>query len=186
MRINTAEIEGYDSMTAEEKVAALEGLDVKDTETEQHYKELVSKANSEAKKYKDAARASEDKLKAKMTDEERAKQEHDDRIKELETENASLKRDKDVLHKTNHYKSLGFSDELAKETAEAFVDGNFDQVEKNQLKAHADFEKAVREEVARNNPQPENAGGSSGKKMSLAEAMQRANAGEQIDISQIN
>ena len=50
MKINVNDIPGYEDMTAEEKVTALETMEVTDTDTERKYKDLISKANSEAKR----------------------------------------------------------------------------------------------------------------------------------------
>lgn len=160
MKINVNDISGYAEMTAEEKVAALEAMEVTDTDTERKYKDLISKANSEAKKYKDAMREAEDRLKGHMTEEERLKQEQEDRYKAIEEENLRLKRDMTISQKTAFYQSIGFDEELAKETATAFVDGDFDTVEANQKKAHEAFETAlrqsVREETVRSTPHPTN------------------------------
>lgn len=160
MKIDTGIIENYDAMTAEEKVAALESLDMTDVDTEKKYKDLISKANSEAKKYKDAMRQAEEKLKGQMSEEERARQEQAEKYQAIEEENARLKRDMTISQKTVFYQSIGFDEELAKETATAFVDGDFDTVEANQKKAHEDFEAAlrqsVREETVRSTPHPTN------------------------------
>jgi len=160
LKINVNDISGYAEMTAEEKVAALEAMEVTDTDTERKYKDLISKANSEAKKYKDAMREAEDRLKGHMTEEERLKQEQEDRYKAIEEENLKLKRDMTISQKTAFYQSIGFDEELAKETATAFVDGDFDTVEANQKKAHEAFETAlrqsVREETVRSTPHPTN------------------------------
>jgi len=160
LKINVNDISGYAEMTAEEKVAALEAMEVTDTDTERKYKDLISKANSEAKKYKDAMREAEDRLKGHMTEEERLKQEQEDRYKAIEEENLRLKRDMTISQKTAFYQSIGFDEELAKETATAFVDGDFDTVEANQKKAHEAFETAlrqsVREETVRSTPHPTN------------------------------
>ena len=163
MKIDTSGIENYADMTAEEKVAALEGLDVTDTDTEKKYKDLISKANAEAKKYKDTARAAEEKLRSQMSEDERKKQEEADKYKALEEENARLKRDRTISQKTAFYLNLGFDGELAKQTAEAFVDGDFETVERNPLQAHKDFEQAIRADVVRSTPHPQNSGtGSNG------------------------
>ena len=166
MKINVNDIPGYEDMTAEEKVTALETMEVTDTDTERKYKDLISKANSEAKKYKDAMREAEDKLKGHMTEEERLKQEQEDRYKAIEEENLRLKRDMTISQKTAFYQSIGFDEELAKETAEAFVDGDYAKVEANQLKAHEAFEsslrQSVREETIRSTPHPTNSGSASG------------------------
>ncbi len=131
-------------------------------EKAQRYKEAIDKASSEAKKYKDQWREAEDKLKSQMSEDERAKTEEAERYKAIEEENARLKRDMTISQKTNFYLSLGFDAELAKETAEAFVDGDFETVEKNQLQAHQDFEKALRADVVKNTPHPQNNGGTGG------------------------
>lgn len=173
MKIDTTAIENYDTMTPEEKVAALESWE--DTTTEEKWKGLVTKANAEAKKYKDAMRTAEEKLKGQMTEDERAKQELEDHYKAIEDENARLKRDMTVSQKTAFYLNLGFDGELAKETAEAFVDGDFDTVEKNQLKAHEEFERAIRADVVRQTPHPQNGGtGSAG--LTKAQIMAEKNA----------
>ena len=99
-------------------------------ELEKKYKDAMDKASSEAKKYKDRMREAEDKLKTYMTDDERKQQEQADHYKAIEEENARLKRDMTISQKTAFYQSIGFDGELAKETAEAFVDGDFETVEK--------------------------------------------------------
>ena len=186
MKIDTSTIENFDSMSAEEKLKAILDLEVTDTDTEKKYKDLISKANSEAKKYKDAMRAAEDKLKDQMSEEERKVQEQQDRYKSIEEENARLKRDMSISHKTAFYQSIGFDEDLAKKTAEAFEDGDYATVEANLKSAHDAFEKSIRADVIRNNPKPNNAGsGTQGAKMTLAEAMRRANAGEDVDINNI-
>lgn len=158
MKINTSTIENYDNMTAEEKLAAIEALDIQDTDTEKRYKDLISKANAEAKKYKDAMRTAEEKLNGHLSEEERAQKERDEHIKAIEEENAQLKREMTVTQKTAFYQSIGFDEGLAKATAEAFVDGDFDTVESNQRKAHEEFEKSIRADVIRQTPHPQNVG----------------------------
>ena len=187
MRIDVTQIDGYETMTPEEKVKALEGLDVTDTDTEAKYKELMSKANSEARKYKDAMRASEDrakaaedKLKSQMSDDERARQERDEEIESIKAENERLKREKAISQKTSFFLKMHMTDEQAQASATAFVDGDFETVEKMQLEAQQTWEKDIRADVARQNPQPQD-GGTPQPKLTLAEAMKRANAGENVD-----
>ena len=182
MKIDTSTIENYESMTAEEKIAALEGYDVKDTETEKRYKEIISKANTEAKKYKDAMKLAEEKLKGQMTEDERVKAETEERYKSIAEENAKLKREMSISQKTAHYRAMGYSDELAQQTAEAFVDGDYQTVEANELKAHEEFEKNLLADVVRKTPGLHDGGQGNNEKISLAEAMKRANAGEKVDI----
>lgn len=162
MKIDVTAIDGYAEMTPEEKVQALENLDVTDDETKKRYKDLVDKANSEARKYKERMREAEDKLNSQLSEEERTQKETADRYKAIEEENARLKRDMTISQKTAFYLSMGFDGELAKETATAFVDGDFDTVERNELKAHESFERDIRADVVRQTPHPQNAGGVGG------------------------
>lgn len=158
MKIDTQGIENYENMTAEEKVAALEGLEIEDTATKEHYKSLIEKANREAKQYKDAMRAAENKLKEQLPEEEKKRQEEAEKYKAIAEENAQLKRDMAITQKTAFYQTLGFSEEMAAETATAFVDGDHATVEKNLFTAHQEFERNVRADVVRNTPHPQNAG----------------------------
>lgn len=189
MKIDTSLIEGYENLSAEEKVEALLNLELEDTETKRKYKDLVDKAASDAKKQKDKAREeerkrleAEEKLNSRLSEEEKAQQEQEERIKAIEEENARLKRNAIVAKKTAFYQNLGYSPELAQETAEAFADGDFDTVDKNQMTAHEEFEKTIRADVVRNNPHPQNNGGAGGARLSLAEAMMRANQGEEVEV----
>ena len=66
-KIDVSKIEGYDTMTPEEKLAALESFEYEDNATElERYKNAVTKANSEAadwKKKHNALLTAEDKAK---------------------------------------------------------------------------------------------------------------------------
>lgn len=170
MKLDTSTIENFENMSADDKLKALLEQDFVDTDTEKKYKDLISKANSEAKKYKDAMRSAEDKLKEHMSDEERIKTEEAERYKAIEEENERLKRDMNITKKTAFYQSIGFDGDLAKETAVAFVDGDFDTVEKNHKAAHEAFEKNIRADVVRNNPTPQN-NGTGSKSITKAEIM---------------
>ena len=67
MKIDTSRIDGYQNMTVEEKLAALEGFELEapppDDKEIQRLKDALSKSNSEAADYKRQ-------LRAKMTDDE--------------------------------------------------------------------------------------------------------------------
>ena len=139
------QIENYESMTPEEKVAALEAYEPDMTG-------FVSKATFD-KTASDLAAAkkslrekmSEDEAKAARETEERATLEA--RVKELEHERA-------VNGYVNAYLAMGYDEKLAKASAEALAKGDMDAVFKNQ-KIHADNrEKALRTEMLKNTPPP--------------------------------
>lgn len=124
MKIDTTKIDGYEAMTAEEKIAALEAYEMATDYTGYVKKELLDKANSEAASYKKQ-------LEEKMTDEERKAAEENALVEQLRQENEALKREKNVSEATAKYISMGFDENLAKETAEAQVNGEMDKVMAN-------------------------------------------------------
>lgn len=148
-----------ENKTVEKSVEELEAeIDAKYAKK---YKDAMDKASHEVKQYKDKFRESEEKLKSYLSEDERNQQETAEKYRAIEEENARLKRDMTISQKTAFYQSIGFDGELAKETATAFVDGDFETVERNQLKAHKDFEQAIRADVVRNTPHPQNSGNGS-------------------------
>lgn len=123
MKIDTAKIENYAEMSAEEKLAALEAYEfdepkpVKDTEEVAKLKTALSKANSDAAEWKRQFRE-------KQTEAERAEAERAEREKAVEDELRSLRRDKTVSGYVSQYLALGYDKELAQRAAEATADGN--------------------------------------------------------------
>lgn len=143
-KINTGAIEGYESMTAEEKLAALEAMDIPDVDK---MKSALDKATSEAAGYKKQ-------LRERMTEEEaRAAKDAEDRAaiqKELE----QLRAEKVVDQHTAKFLGLGYDEKLARETATALASGEHEVVFKNHAKFLADREKALRAEILKSTPTP--------------------------------
>ena len=135
-RIDVTQIDGYETMTAEEKLAALENFDMPDPDYSGWVrKDLYDKATSDLSRLKKES-------KTKLTDSEQAMA---DMRSQFEQENAGLKqqmeamqttldgykREKDIANLTAQYTKLGYGD-LAEATATAFLDGDNDTVFKNQ------------------------------------------------------
>lgn len=138
MKINTALIEGYAEMSAEEKLTALENFEYEDNaEQITKLKKQLSKANAEAAGYKRKQREA-------MTEDEQAKQEREEELQTLREENATLKKEKDISSYTSKYLALGYDKDLAKETAEAYVEGDTDKVFENQQKFLTSHDKAYK------------------------------------------
>lgn len=164
-KINTSAIEGYEAMTAEEKLAALEALDIPDVDK---IKSALDKATSEASSYKKQ-------LRERMTEEEaRAAKDAEDRAaiqKELE----ELRAEKVVGQHTAKFLGLGYDEKLARETATALASGEHETVFRNHAKFLADREKALRAEILKATPTPPAGDGAEKKtredfaKMTLAE-----------------
>lgn len=142
-------IENYENMTPEEKVAALEAYEPDMSEFVP--KSIADKHASEAASYKKQLREkmSEDEaLKAKEA-EERAALEA--RVKELENERA-------VNGYVNSYLAMGYDEKLAKSSAQALAAGDMATVFANQ-KTHAESrEKTLRAELLKQTPTPPNGG----------------------------
>ena len=143
-KINTSAIEGYANMTAEEKLAALEALDLPDVDK---IKSALDKATSEAAGYKKQ-------LRERMTEEEaRVAKDAEDRAaiqKELE----QLRAEKLVDQHTAKFLALGYGESLARETAAALAAGDTELVFKNHARFIADREKALKAEILKSTPTP--------------------------------
>ena len=148
-KINTSTIEGYDSMSAEEKVKALEALEYEDYSSEnEKLKRLNEKANTEAAEWKR-------KHNALLTEDEKKKQEDADRVSAMEKELEELRRDKLVSGYAQKYMAQGFTEELAMSTAKALESGDMNTVFANQQKFLEDYAKTVRSEQMKGVPRPQ-------------------------------
>ena len=124
--IDTTKIEGYENMTAEEKVKALEEFSFADPDyTGYVKKEVFDKTASEL------AQSKKD-LKARMSDEEKQKVETEALLKQYKEEAEPLKREKSISENKAKLISAGYDDTLATETATALVNGDIATVIKNQ------------------------------------------------------
>lgn len=143
-KINTSAIEGYENMSAEEKLAALESMDLPDVDK---IKSALDKATSEAAGYKKQLRErmTEDEAKAAKDAEER-----EAILKELD----ELRAEKVIGQHTAKFLGLGYDEKLARETATALANGDTEVVFKNHAKFIADREKAVKAEILKNTPTP--------------------------------
>ena len=173
----TDKIKGYSDMTPEEKLAALEALEV----TEPDYagyvkKEVFDKTASELADSKKQLREkmSADEIKAK---EEAEKQE------KLQSEYDALLRKVSLSENKAKLIGLGYEEKLATETAEAMIDGNLEKVFANQKKHLEAVEKKIREDVLHNTPKPE--GGNSSTTMTK-DKFRAMSAQERYEFSQKN
>ena len=113
--IDTTQIEGYDTMTAEEKVAALEAFSMPDPDYSGYVKkDVFDKTASElAQKKKD--------LQARMTEEEKAKAENEALLQQYKEEAETLKKEKTISENKAKLIAIGYDDSLATETATAMA-----------------------------------------------------------------
>ena len=150
MKVDVTKIDGYDDMSAEDKLKAVLEYDIDVPEPDYSgyvKKEVFDKTASEL-----AAKKKE--LKATLSDEERAKLEREQETQELKQNYEKLLRESNISKATAKFLALGYEDKLAAETAEAFVDGDNDKVFENQKKAQTAFEKKIRADVLKKTPTP--------------------------------
>ena len=123
MRIDTAKIEGYAEMSAEDKLKALEEFEFeapvpKDSSDEVNkLKTALSKANSDAAEWKRQFRE-------KQTEQERTEAERVEREKELADKLAAYERKSLVSDYQAQCLALGYGKELALRAAEAMADND--------------------------------------------------------------
>lgn len=169
-KIDVTKIEGYDTMSAEEKVTALEGYEFEIPQpdyTGYVKQEIADKYASEAsswkKKFRDTQSETE-RREAEIAEQRQAEQE----------ELAGLRRERDISKLTNSFLNLGYGDELAKSSAIAQLDGDTETLFKNQQKQLEIVRAEMRNKAQNDTPAPivnnkntnQNA---DTKKMSLAE-----------------
>ena len=137
------DIENYESMTVEEKLAALEAYEPKDLVS----KAALDKAASEAASYKKQ-------LREKMTEEEARKAQDAEALEALKNRVMELENERAVNSYVTSYLALGYDEKLAKSSAKALADGDMVTVFANQ-KAHVEAqEKALRAEILKSTPRP--------------------------------
>ena len=143
-KINTSAIEGYENMTAEEKLAALEAMDLPDVDK---IKSALDKATSEAAGYKKQ-------LRERMSEDEARAAKDAEEMDEIRKELEQLRAEKVVDQHTAKFLGLGYDEKLARETAKAMADGDTELVFKNHAKFISDREKALKAEILKSTPTP--------------------------------
>jgi hypothetical protein len=152
-KIDVTKIEGYENMTPEEKLAALEAFEYEDNASElERYKNAASKANSEASEWKK-------KHNALLTAEDKEKQEKDEELTNLRTEIAELKKKDAVSTYKAKFLGLGYEETLAEDTANALAEGDMDKVFANQKKHNESREKTIKADLLKKTPTPPAGGG---------------------------
>lgn len=147
-KIDVSSIDGYENMTAEEKIKTLEAFEYNDNSTElEKYKSAASKANSEAASWKK-------KHNELLSEDERKKQEQADSIAQMQKELDELREGKKVSEYKAKFIAQGYDETLAEETAKAMAEGNSEQVFANNQKFLDDYAKRVKADALKKTPRP--------------------------------
>lgn len=147
------QIEGYENMTPEEKVAALEAYEPTDVVSKATFDKTASELA--AAKKRERERMTEEEAKAaKAAEEYAALVERAERA-----ENALA-----VSTYVAAYTAMGYDEKLARATAEAMVKGDTDTILKNQKLHLENREKALKAELLKQTPPPAAGGSDTGMK----------------------
>lgn len=157
-KIDIATIEGYESMTPEQKVAALEGFDIPDYAAElERHKRATDKATHEAAEYKR-------KYNEKLTEEERKAEEAATREREMQERLAEYEKRDKLSSLSKKYIAMGYDETIANENAEAYLNGDMDKVFENHKKFMENRDKALKAQLLKqrgSDPQDGNPDGGS-------------------------
>lgn len=146
--IDVSKIEGFEALSAEDKVNVLLGYEIPEANNNEEItrlKSALSKSNSEAADWKRQYRE-------KLTEQERADAERAEAEKALKEELEQYRRDKTVMGYKDQYRSIGYSDELAQATAVAMANGDTASVFENQRKFLDEQIKAINAAVLSQQP----------------------------------
>ena len=155
-KIDTSKITGYDTMSAEEKLAALEAMELDEPDYSGWVKkDVFDKASSEIAGYKKQ-------LRDKMTEEEAAKAKAAEDMATIMSELETLRAEKAVIEYTTQFMGIGYDEALAKATATALQKGDVTAMFKNHAKFVVEREKALKAELLKGTPTPPAGEGSKG------------------------
>lgn len=147
-KIDTSTIDGYESMTAEQKVSALEAYNAAEPDyTGWVKKDLYDKAASEASSWKK-------KHNELLSEDERKKQEQADSLAQMQTELEELRTSKKISEYKAKFVAQGYDEALAEDTAKAMADGNSEKVFANNQKFLDDYAKKVKADALKKTPRP--------------------------------
>ena len=184
-KIDTSQIAGFETMTAEQQRDALLGIDIPEQVDLSKY---VSKAQFD--KTASELAASKKSLREKQTDDEKNAADLAEREAANQAEKAALleraekaERMLAIASYKTSYLSLGYDEKLAQETAEALARGDTAKVFENQGKHKEALEKKIKEQMMMGDPRPGNGGGANGEKDSAIEYAKKL-AKSQTDSNQ--
>lgn len=155
-KIDTSNITGFSEMTPEQQVQALLGFEYDDgaeklkaaEENAAKWKAASDKASSEAASYKKQ-------YNAKLTDDERAKQENEAAFAEMQAKIAEYEKRDKISTATAAFLKAGFDEKAAGIAAEAFTGGDIESLAGALKTYKAAIETQTKSSLMAGNPKPE-------------------------------
>jgi hypothetical protein len=163
-----------DGMTHEEIDSALSELTFHADSEYTNLKNNISKLTSECKDWKT-------KYQSTLDAGELARQQAEEDRKTMLEELNTLKREKNIADLKSQYLGIGYSEELASETAIATLDGDTAKVMSNQKKFADELVANTKKDLIKDNPKPKGTGNQSGNAMTK-EAFMKLSTREKGDF----
>lgn len=148
MKIDTALIPDYDKLTPQEKLDALEKLELPDPDLS----EFVPRDTAD--KFASEAASLKKQLRERMSDAERQKQQQLEVQEQLKAEVEALRRERAVERSRNRLLELGWSSRLAESAALALAAGDMDKVFDAFGKFKEEFTRQLKGELLKQTPPP--------------------------------
>lgn len=154
MKIDVTTIEGYNDMTPEQKLQALEAFEYEVPMPD--YTGYIKKADFDkaSSELADMKR----KYNAMLSEDEQKKQAHEEEMETLRKKVASMELETKLADYKANYISMGYDEALATDTAQAMVDGDNARVFSNMKKFLEVYDKEVKAKLIAENPRPNGAG----------------------------
>ena len=147
-KIDTTSIEGYENMTPEQKIAALEGFELPKPDLSGYVpKAALDKAASDAAEWKR-------KHNALLTEDEQKKQADAEKVAAMEAEISELRKKDTISTYKASYLALGYPEELAASSASAMAEGNMETVFANAKTFNAEQQKKMEADLLMGMPHP--------------------------------
>lgn len=149
MNIDISKIENFDELDADTLREFIKEFKY-DDHTEEFMKakkrnDELSKENADYKR----------KLNSATDQSKQEKAESDDKYNDLSDKYNNLVKDYEISKNASKFQKLGYTEELAHDTATAIFEGDTERVIKNQTVFQTAFEKKIREDVIKNTPKPD-------------------------------
>lgn len=138
----TSGINGWDTMTAEQKLEALAGIDFPEAVDLSAY---IPKAQFD-KTSSDLAAAKKS-LKEKMTSEETVQQQYAEELKAAQERSAAFEKELSIMKHTAKFMEIGYAPDLAKEAAEALFGGDTAKLFEAQQKFNTEQQQKFKSEM---------------------------------------
>lgn len=168
-KIDISKIEGFESMTAEQKIAALQGFDFPDPD----YSGWVRKETFDKTASDLAAKKKE--LSAKLTEDERRQQEQDEKWNNMQKELADLRKEKTVAGYKAKLVAQGYDEALADQTAAAMESGDMATVFANNQKFLEGYAKKIVADKLKGTPRGADGGTGGAAGVDYSKAIEEAN-----------